>query len=194
MSSGTDLRSAVRAAYSAAADEPAGDHPFPTGRAFAVALGYPDDVLAQVPEAAEAFTGVSNVSMFAGLRPGNSVLDLGCGAGLDALVAAGRVGPMGQVYGVDFSVAMLGRARRAAEAAKVENVVFAAADAERLPFRDGAFEVALVNGIFNLNPARTAIFRELARAVRPGGSVFGAELVLAGAASAGSSNASDWFA
>ncbi|MBI3667273.1 MAG: methyltransferase domain-containing protein [Acidobacteria bacterium] len=116
--------------------------------------------------------------MFADIQRGGTVLDLGCGAGLDALIAAHRVGPEGKVVGVDFSNSMLERARRGASQAAIQNVVFCKGDAERLPLRNASVTVALVNGIFNLNPARECIFRELARVVRAGGAVYAAELIL----------------
>ena len=174
-----ELREAVCAAYSDVAANPRQPHPFPVGRVFAAELGYPPSLLDHIPEpAVDAFTGVSNVSVFAALRAGETVLDLGCGAGLDVLIASRRVGAAGRVYGVDFSLAMLGRARLAAQAAAARNTAFLAAGGECLPFAAGSVAVALVNGIFNLNPARASIFTELARVVRPGGAVFGAELVL----------------
>lgn len=173
------LGEAVRNAYSAAADRPQEQHAFPVGRQFAVSLGYPGDLLDGLPAACvDAFAGVSNVSIFADIAEGNAVLDLGCGAGLDAMIAAKRTGPQGAVIGVDFSDAMLARARAAAEQAGLPNVEFRAADAARLPLADSSIDVALVNGIFNLNPGREDIFRELARVVRPGGAVYAAELIL----------------
>jgi len=173
------VRQAVWAAYSDAAADPEGAHPFPVGRALAQGLGYPKDALDGVPECSVvAFTGVSNVAIFAELSAGDTVLDLGCGAGLDSLIAARRVGDTGRVVGVDFSQLMLDRARSGARAAGVRNMALVLAGGERLPLRSGSVSVALVNGIFNLNPAREAIFAELARVLRPGGAVFGAELVL----------------
>jgi ubiquinone/menaquinone biosynthesis C-methylase UbiE len=151
------------------------------GRGFAESLGYPLEQLTKLPEVSvEAFAGVSNVAVTADIPPGATVLDLGCGAGLDSLLAAVRVGPLGKVIGVDFSASMLNRARRGASEAGLSNVEFRAADAERLPLADASVDVALVNGIFNLNPMRDAIFRELARVVRPGGVVYAAELILRG--------------
>ena len=174
------IREAVREAYSAAARQPETKHAFPIGRSFAESVGYPGDLLDSLPaNAVEAFAGVSNVSLFAGIAPKNVVLDLGCGAGLDALIAARRTGPCGKVYAVDFSESMLERARHAGVQAGAENVEFLRTDAEQLPLPDASIDVALVNGIFNLNPNRAAILRELARVVRPGGQVFGAELILA---------------
>jgi arsenite methyltransferase len=173
------LHAAVRGAYSAAAAAPEAAHPFPVGRSFAESLGYPAEELAALPAVAVgAFTGVSNVSLFADLQPGMRVLDLGCGGGLDSLIAARRVGRSGCVLGVDFSAAMLERARRAAAEAGASNLSFCQAAAESLPLKSSAIDVALVNGIFNLNPAREAVFTELARVVRAGGSVYAAELIL----------------
>ena len=173
------LRSAVHQAYCAAAEDPGQKPPFPIGRALAERLGYPPGLLDALPAASvDAFAGVSNVAMFAELPRGAVVLDLGCGAGLDSLIAGQRVGPTGLVVGIDFSNSMLARARRATVSMAMSNVMFCRGDAERLPLGDASVSVALVNGIFNLNPARTEIFRELARVVRPGGAVYAAELVL----------------
>ena len=141
-----------------------------------------------------AFTGVSNVPLFAELSAGARVLDLGCGAGMDSLIAAERVGPVGTVVGVDFSLAMLASARRGAREAGLGNIQHYQAAAEELPLASGSIDVALVNGLFNLNLARGAIFAELARVVRPGGSVFAAELILSAPLPAGAAaSLDDWF-
>ena len=173
------LRDSVREAYSLAALRPGERHPFPVGRDFAGSLGYPEELLRAMPlPAVEAFTGVSNVSIFAEIPAGATVADVGCGAGLDTLIAAGRAGPQGRVLGIDFSLAMLERAGESSRALGAANMAFVRADAERLPVASASVGVVLVNGIFNLNPHRDAIFQELARIVKPGGSVFGAELIL----------------
>lgn len=179
MNNSIQLREGVHHAYSTVARSPDADHPFQVGALFAEKLGYPKDLLDDLPATAtEAFTGVSNVSIFADLPPGAIVLDLGCGAGLDSLIAARRVEPEGRVIGIDFSQAMLDRARRSAAEAGIANVEFRQAAAETIPLEDGSIDVALVNGIFNLNPARAEIFRQLARVLRPGGQVFSAEMIL----------------
>ena len=175
------LREAVRLAYSGAAETPRGEHPFPLGRAFAESLGYSPDLLRGSPSVSvDVFAGVSNVSVFADIPSGATVLDLGCGGGLDSLIAARRVGPKGRVVGVDFSRAMLARARDGARGAGISNLELYLAHADELPVADHSVDVALVNGIFNLNPARATIFRELARVVKTGGSVYAAELILRG--------------
>ena|SRR5579872_483534 len=190
------LRDRVRGAYSVAAERPDQKHAFPIGRKFAESIGYPSDVLATLPPVAcDAFAGVSNVSLFADLPIGATVLDLGCGSGTDTLIAARRVGASGKVIGVDFSGSMLSRAGQAVAESAVVNVELRESDAERLPIADGEIDVAIVNGIFNLNPAREAIFHELARVVRPAGNVYAAELILSQPLpSETRASEKDWFA
>ncbi len=192
----SELRSRVRNAYSSAADHPRDKHPFPVGRGFAESVGYPAELLDGLPSAAvEAFAGVSNVSIFADISEGSTVLDLGCGAGLDSLIAARRVGKAGSVVGVDFSKSMLQRARESAEIAGLQNISFEQVDAEKLFLNDESMDVALVNGIFNLNPTRESIFRELARVVRKGGNVYAAEIILRHPLSPETKQTdADWFA
>lgn len=190
------LRAKVNGAYSAAATRPEQKHPFPIGRELAENLGYPSEMLDEIPQpSVEAFAGVSNVSLFADLPAGATVLDLGCGAGMDSIIAARRVGPTGRVIGIDFSEAMLVRARVAKEAAGLSQLQFQQGDAERLPLADDSIDVALVNGIFNLNPQRKEIFSELARVLRPHGRAYVAELILTGPLPEGDhASESNWFA
>ena len=174
------LRVKVNEAYSAIASMPADKHPLPVGRKLAEDLGYPPELLDSLPQVSvDAFAGVSNVALFAQLLPGATVLDLGCGAGMDAIIAARRVGSTGQVIGIDFSETMLERAARAKQSQNLPHLSFRRGDAEELPLGDASIDAAIVNGIFNLNPKRRNIFSELARVLRPGGSAWVAELVLA---------------
>ncbi len=173
------LRESVRGAYSSAARDPDTKHPFPVGAPFAASLGYPPELLKRLPpEASAAFAGVSNVSLSAPIQEGMTVVDLGCGAGLDSLVAATRIGCTGRVIGVDFSAEMLSRARTAADKHGVSNTCFIQGAAESLPFANSSIDLAMVNGIFNLNPFRDQIFKELARILKADGIVSGAELIL----------------
>lgn len=190
------LRTSVREVYSTIANEPHASHPFTTGRPLARDVGYPDPQLNQLPASAiESFAGVAALSLFATLAAGTTVLDLGCGAGLDSLIAAQKVGENGHVVGVDFSSDMVALARQNALAVGLRNVSFVNGDAEHLPLPNGVIDTALVNGIFNLNPARTAIFAELARVVRVGGSFYAAEIVLRHRLSAETiANETNWFA
>lgn len=190
------LQLGVHDAYSAVAENPQAPHPFPVGREFAQSLGYPVELLAQLPAAAvDAFTGLSNVSILAELSPGSTVLDLGCGAGLDSLIAAQRVGPSGRVIGLDFSQAMLQRARQAARESGLAQVTLAQSTAETLALAEASLDIALVNGIFNLNPGRERIFQELVRVMRSGGMIYATEIILAEALPTDSTpSEANWFA
>jgi len=173
------LRERVEQVYSSIATAPQARHPFVTGRTLAANVGYPQHQLDQLPATASAsFAGVAAVGCFAQIKPGATVLDLGCGAGLDSLLAAPRAGPTGQVIGVDFSAPMVQRAEQNADKVGAANVRGICGDAERLPLANGSIDTTLINVIFNLNPARTAIFAELARVMRPSGAVYAAEIVL----------------
>lgn len=179
MDDSAQLRQGVYQAYTTVAEAPQADHPFAVGREFAEKLGYPTELLNQLPsESVEAFTGVSNVSLFAELKAGATVLDVGCGAGMDSLIAAQRVGENGKVIGIDFSEAMLARAQTAAKKTNLLNINFYSASAESMPVENASMDVAMVNGIFNLNPARDKIFQELARVMKKGGVVYSAEMIL----------------
>lgn len=172
-------RDAVRRAYSNAARMPRGSHPFPVGRRFAKSVGYPTALLKTISsQSTESFSGVSNVAVYSDIQDADTVLDLGCGAGLDAIVVSRRVGPEGRVVGVDFSSEMIFKARRAVAETCADNLELVIATGEQLPLETGSFDLALVNGIFNLNPFRNQLFRELARVVRVGGRVWSAEIIL----------------
>jgi arsenite methyltransferase len=163
------LKSEIKKTYSSVSQEPERDFIFPTGRAWAEDLGYPEE-LANVPESAvESFAGVANPWKLGRLSPGEWVLDLGSGAGTDSLIAAQMVGPQGQVKGIDMTPQMLAKARAAAEEMGVGNVVFLEGEAERLPFPDAQFDVVISNGVIDLIPDKDAVFAELYRVLAPGG-------------------------
>src|SRR5918911_4831616 len=130
------LKSEIKKTYASVSAEPDKDFIFPTGRAWAEDLGYPEE-LARVPEAAaESFAGVANPFSLGRLAVGERVADLGCGAGTDSLVAGQMVGADGHVTGIDMTAAMLVKARVAAAEMGAANVEFVEAEAERLPFPD----------------------------------------------------------
>ena len=165
------LKSEIKKTYSSVSEEPGRDFIFPTGRAWAEDLGYPEE-LANVPESAvESFAGVANPWTMGRLAPGERVLDLGSGAGTDSLVAVQMVGADGHVTGIDMTAAMLAKARAAAAEMGVTNVEFVEAEAERLPFADGSFDVVISNGVIDLIPDKDAVFAELFRVLEPGGRI-----------------------
>ena len=165
------LKSEIKKTYACVSDEPGRDFIFPTGRAWAEDLDYPAE-LANVPDAAvESFAGVANPWLLGRLAPGERVLDLGSGAGTDSLVAAQMVGAAGRVTGVDMTPEMLAKARGAAAEMGVANVEFVEAEAERLPFADDSFDVAISNGVIDLIPDKDAVFGEIMRVLVPGGRI-----------------------
>ena len=157
------LKSEIKKTYASVSDEPEKDFIFPTGRAWAEDLGYPEE-LANVPEAAvESFAGVANPWAMGRLTPGERVLDLGSGAGTDSLIAAQMVGEQGHVTGIDMTQEMLAKARAAAAEMGATNVEFVEGEAERLPFPDASFDVVISNGVIDLVPDKDAVFTSLPR-------------------------------
>jgi arsenite methyltransferase len=163
------LKSEIKKTYARVSTKPQEDFIFPTGRAWAEDLDYPEE-LAGVPElAVESFAGVANPFSLGRLEPGERVLDLGCGAGTDSLVAAQMVAPAGHVVGIDMTREMLDRARRAAGEMGAGNVELVEGEAEQLPFADASFDVVISNGVIDLIPDKDAVFSELHRVLAPGG-------------------------
>ena len=136
---------------------------------LAIAFGYSADELATLPEGANLGLSCGNPQAVAALRPGETVLDLGSGAGFDCLLAARRVGPTGHVIGVDMTHAMLEKARANAGKAGLVNVEFRKGDLDALPVEDDSVDVAISNCVLNLVPDKDRAFREIFRVLRPGG-------------------------
>jgi arsenite methyltransferase len=163
------LKSEIKKTYACVSDEPERDFIFPTGRAWAEDLGYPEE-LANVPDTAvESFAGVANPWELGRLASGERVLDLGSGAGTDSLIAAQMVGEHGRVTGIDMTPEMIAKARAAAAEMEATNVEFVENEAERLPFPDASFDVVVSNGVIDLIPDKDAVFSELFRVLVPGG-------------------------
>ena len=166
------LRCEIKKTYARVSEEPDEDFLFPTGRAWALDLGYPPDLVARLPEAAaESFAGVANPFVLGTLETGERVLDVGSGAGTDSLVAAQMVGSQGRVTGIDMTPQMLAKARAAAAEMGATNVDFERGEAERLPFEDASFDVVISNGVIDLVPDKDAVFSEIHRVLRPGGRI-----------------------
>lgn len=164
------LRSKVQAMYQRVADEPQAEFHFEMGRALAERLGYrPADLDRIPPEAIESFAGVGYHMDLAALAPGDRVADLGSGSGMDSFVAALAVGPTGRVTGIDMTEPQ----RRKAEGLRVRagfgNVEFRDGLIEELPLPAGSFDCVISNGVINLAPDKSRVFREAARVLAPGG-------------------------
>ncbi len=138
-------------------------------RKIATALGYSLEEMAAVPESANMGLGCGNPQAIAALHPGETVLDLGCGAGFDAFLAARQVGPEGLVIGVDMTPEMISRASRNAETSKVTNISFRLGEIENLPVGDAVVDVIISNCVINLAPNKLAVYQEAFRVLKPGG-------------------------
>jgi arsenite methyltransferase len=172
------LRVEIEKTYTDVSTDPAKDFLFPTGRSWAEDLGYPSE-LANVPErSVESFAGVANPHVLGRIEPGQVVLDLGCGAGTDLLIAAQMVGPEGRAIGIDMTVTMLERARRSAAEMGLENVELHQGLIESLPLEDESVDVVISNGVIDLVPDKDAVFAEIDRVLRPGGRLQVADVII----------------
>jgi len=166
------LRTAIRDEYAQVAATPGKGFHFHTGRPLAAMLGYPPQETGPLPDSViESFAGVGNPFVFGRLQPGETVVEVGSGAGLDAVLAAKQVGPSGRVIGVDMTPAMLEKARANAARMGLENIEFRQGFAEDLPIDDASADVVISNGVINLSPDKEIVFREIFRVLRPGGRI-----------------------
>jgi SAM-dependent methyltransferase len=173
------LRDEIRKTYTDVSTAPRQEFIFPTGRAWAQELGYPEQQLARVPQATvESFAGVANHWTLGGIVPGSVVLDLGCGAGTDLLIAAQMTGPAGRVIGVDMTPTMLERARQSATEMALTNVELHESLIEALPLDDASVDLVISNGVIDLVPDKDAVFDEIDRVLRPGGRLQLADVVI----------------
>jgi arsenite methyltransferase len=175
-----ELEQRVKRMYEEVALQPEREFHFETGRALAERLGYPAHQLDRIPAAAiDSFAGVGWFLDLAALAPGETVLDLGSGSGMDSFLAALAVGDEGHVIGVDMTDAQLAKARALAAEAGLANVDFRAGYIERPPVEDGTADCVISNGVINLSPDKPAVFAAAARALRPGGRLALADIVTA---------------
>jgi SAM-dependent methyltransferase len=174
------LRAEVETMYSRVATAPHGDFHFHRGPQYAsTCLGYDATELAALPEDVTAsFAGIGNPLAIAPIPLGATVVDIGCGAGMDLLLAARRVGPEGRAIGVDMTDAMRRRAADGAQHCGLHHVDIRGGDATRLPVGDGAADVVISNGVLNLVPEKAPAIAEIARVLKPGGRVQIADIVM----------------
>jgi len=165
-----ELRLAIQKEYALVAAEPEQDFHFHTGRRLAAIVGYEEEWLDGVPEATIAsFAGTGNPFSLGALNPGEHVVDVGCGAGIDSMIAARMVAPTGSVVGVDMTPAMIEKARAGGNEAGLDNLEFRQALAEALPVADNWADVVISNGVLNLFPDKLAGLQEMARVLKPSG-------------------------
>jgi arsenite methyltransferase len=171
----------IRAKYGRVAVTPAEQFRYPTGRAGLEALGYDPEILKTLPEpVAASYCGVGNPFTLGPIREGEAVLDLGCGAGVDAIIAARLTGTSGAVTGIDLVPEMLAKAKENALLAGVDNLLFRESSAEQSPFPDNSFDVVISNGVFNLVVDKVTALGEVFRVLKPGGRFMLADQVLSG--------------
>lgn len=165
------LRSSVLEMYQRVARDPGGEFHFHRGPEYAAsALGYdPAELLALPASSTRAFAGVGNPHAIAPLRPGETVLDVGCGSGTDLLLAARHVAPGGRAIGVDMTAEMIATTRAAASEAGLAHVEVRSGELHELPVEDASVDVVISNGVLNLAHDKRRAFAEIARVLRPGG-------------------------
>jgi SAM-dependent methyltransferase len=167
-----ELRRRISDKYRDVALNPELGFHFHTGRPLALMLGYPTDVVDQLPPGTvDSFAGTGNPFLFGDLVPGETVVDIGCGAGFDSLIAARQVGPTGRLIAVDMTEAMREKARSGARDLGFDHVEVREGYAESLPIADGTIDVVISNGVINLCPDKQAVFREMYRVLKPGGRI-----------------------
>lgn len=174
-----EIREQIRERFTRVARSAENERKFPVGPKSAKALGYePEDIDGLPVEATESFSGVGNPLSLQGLDAGQTVLDLGCGAGLDSFLAARRVGPSGRVIGVDMTRAMVEKARKNAAAIGLTNIELHQGEIEALPVQQDSVDVVISNGVLNLCPDKRNVLIEVFRVLRPGGRFLMADILL----------------
>ena len=175
------IEKGIRQKYAQVAKSPEGLFKYPTGRAALNTLQYDPRILSNLPgEAIDSYCGVGNPFSLGPVHPGETVLDIGCGGGLDSMVGAFMVGPSGKVVGIDLSPEMIRRAKDNLQKTNLNNVSFQEYSGEGLPFSDSSFDVVISNGVFNLIPDKLRTLREAGRVLKSGGRLIMADQILIG--------------
>jgi len=175
------INAGIREKYNKVAITPAGHFKYPTGRDGLKGLHYDDKLIANLPDAvADSFCGVGNPFSLGKISQGEQILDIGCGAGVDTILAALIAGLKGSAVGVDIVPEMIARAESNLQMIDLDNVNFQKTSGENLPFADDTFDVVISNGVINLIPDKEAAMSEIIRVLKPGGRLMVADQVAAG--------------
>ncbi len=173
------IKAAIGEKYRKIAISPEGAFKYPTGRAGLEGQSYDTEITKALPDDVLAsYCGVGNPFSLGPVRRGDVILDIGCGAGVDTIVAAIMAGPEGRVVGLDLTPEMLERARENSRKASLENVSFQEGSAEELPFPEASFNAVISNGVFNLVPDKVRALKEVRRVLKPNGRFMLADQVL----------------
>jgi arsenite methyltransferase len=175
------IEESIRGKYTKVARNPENLFTYPTGRLGLEILEYERQIVQAIPDAVTiSYCGVGNPFTLGPICEGEAVLDIGCGTGVDTIVAANKVGSTGKVTGIDLVPKMLAQARANVKMMDLKNVKFLEASAEKLPFPDSNFDVVISNGVFNLVIDKPRALAEAFRVLRPGGRLLIADQILVG--------------
>ena len=175
------IEAGIRNKYIKVADNPEGLFEYPTGRSGLEAQKYDPELVNALPQAViSSYCGVGNPFSLGPINKGDAVLDIGCGAGVDTILAAMMVGPTGKAVGIDIVPEMLERAKSNQDMTDFKNVTFKRASGEDLPLTDAEFDVVISNGVINLIPDKDAFLKEVMRVLKPGGRLMLADQVTIG--------------
>jgi arsenite methyltransferase len=174
-----EIQQAVRKKYAEVSCSAAGRFRYPTGKAGAIALGYDLSALSDLPDDVfNTFCGVGNPFALGPIQPGEKVLDVGCGAGLDMILARRLVGPIGRVCGIDLTPEMVEKAQANFVRARADNASAVVAGSDAIPYDDDTFDVVISNGVLNLSPLKERSLQEIFRVIKPNGRLQFADIVL----------------
>ena len=175
------IEAGIRSKYVKVAENPEGLFKYPTGRAGLEALDYDPGLIRALPEAVIAsYCGAGNPFSLGPINEGIGVLDIGCGAGVDTILAAMMTGPSGKAVGVDIVPEMLQRAEENLKMTDLKNVIFKKASGEKLPFEDNSFDVVISNSVINLIPDKLGTLKEAMRVLKPDGRLMIADQIMVG--------------
>lgn len=175
------IEAGIREKYNKVAKSPEGQFKYPTGKKGLETLCYDKTLIDELPaDVASSYCGVGNPFSLGKINQGEQILDIGCGAGVDTILAAKIVGPKGSVAGVDIVPEMITRAESNLQLMDLENVNFQKVSGENLSFSDDTFDVVISNGVINLIPDKEAALSEIIRVMKPAGRLMVADQIAAG--------------